>query len=59
VDVCPKQPPAIEVDWEKNAFIFNIESTGVLPPERIVIEAVKILDKSLKELAEQIEVQRT
>jgi DNA-directed RNA polymerase subunit D len=58
MDVCPKQPPAIEVDWEKNAFIFNIESTGVLSPERILMEAVKILDKDLKELAEQIEVQK-
>ncbi|MEM3788936.1 MAG: DNA-directed RNA polymerase subunit D [Candidatus Bathyarchaeia archaeon] len=58
VDVCLKQPPAIEVGWEKNAFIFSIESTGVLPPERIIMEAVKILDKDLKELAKQIEVQK-
>lgn len=56
VDVCPKQPSAIEVNWEKNAYIFSIESTGVLPPERIMMEAVKILDKDLKELAKQIGV---
>ncbi|MEM2419755.1 MAG: DNA-directed RNA polymerase subunit D [Candidatus Bathyarchaeia archaeon] len=58
VDVCPKNPPAIEIGWEENAFIFSIESTGVLPPERIMIEAVKILKKQLKEFASQIEVQK-
>lgn len=59
VDVCPKEPPAIEVEWEKNTFIFNLESTGVLPPERILEEALKILDKNLEEFAKQIEVQKT
>lgn len=60
VDACPKDPPAIEVGWEKNAFIFIIESTGALPPERIITEAVKILDKQLKEFTDQIvEVQKT
>ncbi|MEM2439721.1 MAG: DNA-directed RNA polymerase subunit D [Candidatus Bathyarchaeia archaeon] len=58
MDACPKEPPAIEVEWEKNAFIFNIESTGALPPERIMIEAVKVLKKQLKEFMSQIEVQK-
>jgi len=58
VDVCPKEPPAIEIGWEKNAFIFNLESTGALPPERIMTEAVKILDKELEEFAKQLEVQK-
>ncbi|MCS7123839.1 MAG: DNA-directed RNA polymerase subunit D [Candidatus Bathyarchaeota archaeon] len=57
VDVCPKKPPAIQVGWEENSFIFSLESTGVLPPERIMIEAVKILKKQLKKFASQIEVQ--
>jgi DNA-directed RNA polymerase subunit D len=55
VDACPKEKKAIEVTWGKNAFIFNIESTGALPPERVMQEAIKILDKKtadfLKELA--------
>lgn len=59
MDACPKEPPAIEVRWEKNAFIFNLESTGVLPPERIVEEAVKILEKQLKEFTSQIEARKT
>jgi len=58
MDICPKEPPAIEIEWEKNAFIFNLESTGALPPERIMTEAVKILDKELEEFAKQLEVQK-
>jgi len=58
VDACPKDPPAISVEWEENAFIFILESTGALPPERIIAEAVKILDRQLEELAGLIEVQK-
>lgn len=56
VDVCPKNPPAIEVSWKKGAFIFNIESTGVLPPERTMKEAVKILNEQLKEFVGKVKV---
>jgi DNA-directed RNA polymerase subunit D len=54
VDACPKEPSAVEVSWEKKAFIFKIESTGALPVERIVIEAVKILEENIKEFTEQV-----
>jgi len=57
VDACPQKPPAIKVEWEKNAFIMNIESTGVLPPERIIQEATKILDKQLKEFKKQVKAE--
>jgi DNA-directed RNA polymerase subunit D len=57
VEACPTEPKGINVEWEKNAFIMNIESTGVLPPERILQEATKILDKQLKELEEQLKVE--
>ena len=56
VGACPQQPSSIRVEWEKNAFIMNIESTGALPPERIIEEAVKILDKQLKEFKKQLKV---
>lgn len=56
VDICSMDPPAINVNWSEGAFIFSIESTGALPVERIVVEALKILDKKvasfLKELKE-------
>jgi DNA-directed RNA polymerase subunit D len=57
VDTCPQKPSAIKVEWEKNAFIMNIESTGTLPPERIIQEATKILDKQLKEFEKQLKVE--
>jgi DNA-directed RNA polymerase subunit D len=59
VDVCPQKPPAIDVDWDKNTFIFNLESTDALPPKRIMTEAVKIVDKQLKEFIKQIKVTKS
>jgi len=56
VEACPQKPPTIKVEWEKNSFIMNIESTGALPPERIIREATKILDKQLKEFRKQLKV---
>jgi len=57
VDACPTEPKGIKVEWEKNAFIMNIESTGALPPERVLQEATKILDSQLKEFEEQLKVE--
>jgi len=54
VDACPQNPPAIEISWEKEAFIFKIESTGALPVERIMLEALKILDKKIKDFSNQL-----
>lgn len=59
VDVCPQNPPAIDVSWDENAFIFNLESTGALPPKRTMTEAIKILDKQLKEFLRQIKVKKS
>jgi DNA-directed RNA polymerase subunit D len=57
VEACPKKGEGIQVGWEKNAFIMNIETTGVLPPERVLQEATKILDKQLSEFEEQLKVE--
>lgn len=59
VDVCPMNPPAIEVSWKDGAFIFNIESTDVLPPGRIMTEATKIVREQLKEFISQVKVKRS
>jgi len=53
-DACPQDPSAVEISWDKNAFIFKIESTGALPAERIVVEATKILDKKVKDFSDQL-----
>jgi DNA-directed RNA polymerase subunit D len=57
VEACPKKDEGIKVSWEKNDFIMNIETTGVLPPERILQEATKILDKQLNGFEEQLKVE--
>lgn len=56
VEACTQNPPSIEVGWEEDTFIFNIESTGALPPERILVEASRILEKQLKEFESQVKV---
>jgi len=59
MDICPQNPPAIEVNWDKEAFVFNIESTGALPVERIMLEALKILDKKIKDFYSQLKVKKS
>jgi Fe-S-cluster-containing hydrogenase component 2 len=56
VEACPQNPPAIKVDREEDKFIFSLESTNALPPERILTEAIKILDKQFNEFENQIKV---
>jgi len=58
VDVCPKSPPAIEVSWDKDVFVFDVESTDALPVERIVQEAIKILDRKFESFLEQLTVKK-
>jgi len=58
-EACPEKPRAIEVTGEEDAFIMAVESTGALPPERVVTEAVTVLDKQLKELEGQIKVKKS
>jgi len=59
VDACPQNPSAIEISWNKDAFIFSTESTGALPVERIVLEALRILDKKIKDFSMQLKVRRS
>ena len=58
VDACPKKPSPLKVEWERNTFILNLESTGTLPPERVLQEATKILGQQLKEFEEQLKVEQ-
>lgn len=59
VDVCPKNPPTIEVTWEEDAFIFSLESTGVLSPENTIKEAIRILNNQLREFMGEFKVEKS
>ncbi|RLI09691.1 DNA-directed RNA polymerase subunit D [Candidatus Bathyarchaeota archaeon] len=48
-DACPLKPPAIDVSWEEGSFIMYVESTGVLPPDVIMAEAIRVLGRKLDE----------
>jgi DNA-directed RNA polymerase subunit D len=56
VNTCPKSPAAIDVSWQKDVFVLDIESTGSLPTERIVLEALKIMDKKVDSFLENVTV---
>jgi len=58
VGACPKSPPAIEVSSNKDVFVMDIESTGALPFDRIVTEAIKILDGKFESFLEQLAVKK-
>lgn len=52
VKACPLD--AIRVERLRDAFLFTIESTGALTPERIIYEANKILKDKTTEFQEQL-----
>ena len=52
VEACGEKPPAIKVSWDPKTFIFDLESTGTLPVERIMIEAFKVFDKKFSDFKE-------
>jgi DNA-directed RNA polymerase subunit D len=58
VDACPKSPPAVEVAWDKDVFVLDIESTGALPIERVVSEAIRILDRKFESFLDQLAVKK-
>lgn len=58
VNACPKSPPAVEVAWDKDVFVFDIESTGALPIDRIVGKALEILDGKFESFLEQLAVKK-
>jgi len=58
VEACEADPPAIEVNWDEESFIFDVESNGVLPIERIVSEALVILHKKFTDLQESLPVKK-
>lgn len=54
VEVCPVDPAAVTQDMKGDTFLFTVESTGCLPPERIVTEACRVLVAKLDEFSDKI-----
>jgi len=54
VDACPVDPTAIEIAWDKNTFVYDIESTGALPVERVFLESLSILDKKARTFVKKL-----
>lgn len=54
VKACPEEPSAINQGFKEINFLFTVESTGCLPPERIVSEAGKVLISKLDEFSGKI-----
>ncbi|UCH56694.1 MAG: DNA-directed RNA polymerase subunit D [Candidatus Bathyarchaeota archaeon] len=55
VKACPVDPTAVTQAAKPDSYLFTVESTGCLPPERLVFEAGKILVAKLDEFSEKIE----
>lgn len=54
VRACPMDPPAIGIVTDKDSFIFQVESTGALPVDRLVTEAADILTKKTRVFLKQL-----
>lgn len=55
VKACPVEPPALTQGVSADAYMFTVESTGCLPPEKIVSEAGRMLISKIDELSDKIE----
>ena len=55
VKACPMEPPALTQGVSTDTFMFTVESTGCLPPEKIVSEAGRMLMSKIDELSGKIE----
>ncbi len=46
---------AIKVHWYENNFVYKLESTGSMPPEKIFIKAIDLLISDCKNISSQLE----
>ena len=54
VPVDPKKPSPIKIEGDETAFVFYVESTGAIPPKRIIAEASSILNRKASALTDLI-----
>lgn len=55
VKACPVEPSAVTQGAMVDTYLFTVESTGCLPPEKIVSEAGRVLLAKLGEFSEKVE----
>jgi DNA-directed RNA polymerase subunit D len=53
-----KKGPPVEIKGDDTTFLFNVESTGALPPKRIVREAGKMLLKKAEAMTPLVEAEQ-
>jgi len=53
-----KKGPPVEIKGDETTFVFNIESTGALPPKRIIREAGSILVKKAEAMTALVELEQ-
>jgi DNA-directed RNA polymerase subunit D len=53
-NACPPDRQAIEIAPDEDAFIFNVESMGTLPIERILLEGFNVVDKKINDFLNQV-----
>ncbi len=54
-EACEVEPEkAIQVGWHETKFIFTVESSGAIPPDKIVIKAIEVLKEKIKEFLNQL-----
>jgi DNA-directed RNA polymerase subunit D len=54
VQACKIKSPAIKVEPDKDSYIFQIESTGALPIDRLIVKGTEILTEKTKIFLEQL-----
>ena len=55
VKACPVKPSVVTQGTTVDTYLFTVESTGCLPPEKIVSEAGRVLLAKLGEFSEKVE----
>ena len=59
MEACPIDPSAVTQGIKENTFLFTVESTGCMPPERIVLESAKNINSKIDELSKKIKNDET
>jgi DNA-directed RNA polymerase II subunit RPB3 len=50
------KPGLVDIRAKEDTFLFTVESTGALPPETIVLNALKVLDAKLEMTKSELDI---